>query len=154
MKDEFDGMEEPLERVVAAWRAEVECESPPPEIAAAVSRECRRSVAVRRRSRWVRVLAPAAGAAALGVAWLGWTGRNSGELIPPRASDAPFVALPYVVPPARFELTEVVRINVPVAELISLGLRLPYAPARRAEADVLIGQDGRARAVRVVSILD
>jgi len=36
MKDEFDGMEEPLERVVAAWRAEVECESPPPEIAAAV----------------------------------------------------------------------------------------------------------------------
>jgi hypothetical protein len=45
--------------------------------------------------------------------------------------------------------------ELPVAALIAAGLQLRTAdPGARAEADVVVGQDGRARAVRLISILE
>jgi hypothetical protein len=71
----------------------------------------------------------------------------------PADSDQPFVPIPYVLPPAPYERVEVVRMQVPVAALVAAGFRLQNADqGAQAEADVIVGQDGRARAVRLISI--
>jgi hypothetical protein len=57
-----------------------------------------------------------------------------------------------VIQPAEFERTEVVRMNVPVAELIAAGLQMQADPGGSVQADILLGQDRRARAVRLVPI--
>lgn len=73
----------------------------------------------------------------------------SGEI---RESEQPFVPIPYLAPPAPYERIEVVRMELPVAALIAAGLTVRTTdPGGRVEADVLVGQDGRARAVRLVS---
>jgi len=67
--------------------------------------------------------------------------------------EQPFVPIPYVMPLGPYERAEVVRMELPVSALISVGfpVRTPD-PAALAEADVVVGQDGRARAVRLISI--
>jgi len=67
------------------------------------------------------------------------------------ASEQPFIALPYVAPPAPYERTEVLRMDVQVAMLMTAGLEV-RAPAVEGvvRADVVVGQDGRALAVRLV----
>ncbi len=67
------------------------------------------------------------------------------------ASEQPFIALPYVAPPAPYERTEVLRMDVSVAMLMTAGLEV-RAPAVEGvvRADVIVGQDGRALAVRLV----
>jgi ferric-dicitrate binding protein FerR (iron transport regulator) len=70
---------------------------------------------------------------------------------PVEQSEAPFVPIPYLAPPAPYERIEVVRMQVPVAALIAAGVPVRTAdPGARVEADVMVGQDGRARAVRLV----
>ena len=63
-----------------------------------------------------------------------------------------FVDLPYVVPLAPYERAEVVRMNVSVAALEAAGLDV-HVPDTGATvlADVVLGQDGRAHAIRLVS---
>ena len=47
----------------------------------------------------------------------------------------------------------VVRMELPVAALISAGFPIQTAnTGAQAEADVVIGEDGRARAVRLISV--
>jgi hypothetical protein len=58
-----------------------------------------------------------------------------------------FLQIPYVVPPAPYERTEVVRMDVPVAALIAAGFRLDAPAADSISADVVVGQDGRPLAV-------
>jgi len=72
---------------------------------------------------------------------------------PAREPEEPFVPIPYVTPLGPYERAEVVRMELPVSALISVGfpVRTPD-PAALAEADVVVGQDGRARAVRLISI--
>jgi hypothetical protein len=68
-------------------------------------------------------------------------------------SEQPFVPIPYVAPLGAYERAEIVRMEVPVAALIAAGFPMRTAdPGARAEADVVVGQDGRARAVRLISI--
>jgi hypothetical protein len=68
-------------------------------------------------------------------------------------AEQPFTPIPYVLPPAPYERVEVVRMRVPIAALIAAGLTMRTAdPGAQVEADVLVGQDGRPRAVRLVSI--
>jgi hypothetical protein len=64
----------------------------------------------------------------------------------------PFLAMPYVAPLAPYERIEVVRRQVSVAELTAAGLevRVPDTGAT-VLADVVLGQDGRAHAIRLVS---
>ena len=68
-----------------------------------------------------------------------------------RATDEPFVSIPYVVRAASYERTQVIRTEVPVAALRSAGLAVQVRDTGAAvRADVLVGQDGRALAVRLV----
>jgi hypothetical protein len=68
-----------------------------------------------------------------------------------RQMEEPFVSIPYVVPAAAYERTQVIRMEVPVAALLSSGLAVQVRDAGASvPADVLVGQDGRALAVRVI----
>jgi hypothetical protein len=66
--------------------------------------------------------------------------------------EAPFIAIPYTLPLDPRERVDVVRMDMPVAALIAAGLPVGSAdPASHVRTDVLVGQDGRARAVRLVA---
>jgi hypothetical protein len=70
----------------------------------------------------------------------------------PVQEERPFVAIPYVAPLAPYERAEVVRMSVPVAALIAAGLQVGVVdPGAQVVADVVVGQDGRARALRLVT---
>ena len=70
---------------------------------------------------------------------------------PTGSKEEPFVAIPYVVPPAPYERTVVVRMDIPVAALPSAGITVQMADlGGTVPADVLLGQDGRALAIRLV----
>jgi hypothetical protein len=65
----------------------------------------------------------------------------------------PFVPIPYTVPLSPEERTSVVRMEIPVSWLISVGFNVGQLdPGAIVEADVLVSQDGRARAIRVLSV--
>ena len=137
-------MSEFEDRLRSAW---VDDNGPAPEVETAVLAEFDRVIRARRRSRWM--LGVAAVAAGLIVAWSGARGPQMEPVAP--TAEASFTALPYVIQPAMYESTEVVRMTVPVAELVAAGMRLEADPGAHVEADVMVGQDGRARAVRLIS---
>jgi hypothetical protein len=99
----------------------------------------------RPRVMWARRVAPGAAAAAL-VAVAAWWIKPG---VPRTPREQPFIAIPYVAPLAPYERSVVVRMDVPVAALIAAGfeVRVPDAAAA-IRADVLVGQDGRAHAIR------
>jgi hypothetical protein len=70
---------------------------------------------------------------------------------PYRPAEQAFVHVPYVAPPAPYERTELKRMELPVSTLIAAGLEV-HMPAfgGTVRADVLLGQDGRALAIRLV----
>ena len=112
---------------------------------------------MRRRKRG-RVWIAAAGAIAASFAavWL-MENRPAREPAASAAVEAEteqqFVPIPYVLPPEPYERVEVVRMRLPVAELIAAGFRMQTADlGAEAEADVIVGQDGRPRAIRLISI--
>jgi len=119
-----------------------------------------------RTNRRKRVLSwtIAAGAIAASVAMI-LSVKDQPQVIPPaptvavseepQESEQPFVQIPYVAQLATYERTQVVCMEVPVSALIAAGFQMRTAdPGAHAEADVVVGQDGRARAVRLVSISD
>jgi hypothetical protein len=64
-----------------------------------------------------------------------------------------FIAIPYTVPLSPEERATVVRMEIPVTALLAAGFRMAAAdPAATVQADVLVSQDGRARAIRPISI--
>jgi anti-sigma-K factor RskA len=69
-------------------------------------------------------------------------------------AEAPFVELPWIVPLSPGESASVVRMNLAVSALISAGLSIDADPTGSAAADVVVGMDGRAHAVRLVSVSD
>ena len=71
---------------------------------------------------------------------------------PAAKPEAPFIAIPYTLPLDPRERVDVVRMDMPVAALIAAGLPVGTVdPASHVRTDVLLGQDGRARAVRLVA---
>jgi hypothetical protein len=73
----------------------------------------------------------------------------------PRGDAAPFVAIPYTLPLDPREPAAIVRMEMPVTALAAVGLAVAVPdPAARAQADVLVGEDGRIRAIRLVSLSD
>jgi len=67
--------------------------------------------------------------------------------------EQPFYQIPFVAPPAPYERTEILRMELPVATLTAAGFDVqPYDPAATIPADVLVGQDGRPHAFRFVNI--
>jgi len=112
---------------------------------------------VKRRKRG-RVWIAAAGAIAASVTAV-WFARYRPveKPVAPTAleneTQQPFVPIPYVLPPDPYERVEVVRMKMPVAALVAAGFQMQTADqSAEAEADVMVGQDGRARAVRLISI--
>ena len=67
---------------------------------------------------------------------------------------AGFVALPEAAALPAFESGRIVRVEVPLASLPAYGLDLvPDATPTRVEADLLVGQDGLPRAIRLASTM-
>jgi hypothetical protein len=62
-----------------------------------------------------------------------------------------FYPIPYTSPLQPYERVLVVQTEVPVTELIAAGFRVPATdPSGSVPADVMVGQDGRPRAIRPV----
>ena len=61
-----------------------------------------------------------------------------------------FVIVPGAAALPPMESGSLIRMDVPVAELPSLGLTPPAAPVSAVKADFIVGQDGLTRAVRLV----
>jgi hypothetical protein len=96
------------------------------------------------RGRAVRIAVALAASVLIAALFLQWSA--------PVRPSAPFVAIPYVAPLAPYERTSVVRVNVPVAALVAAGFAVHGAdPGATLAADVIVGQDGRAHAVRLIS---
>jgi hypothetical protein len=94
-------------------------------------------------------------AAACGLLALGLTLTHKRQTTPLRedfAYSAPgFVALPYSQSGVPLESVVVIRVQMTPWELSSMGVAMPAVEsAARFKADVLVGQDGVARAVRLV----
>ena len=69
------------------------------------------------------------------------------------AEEQPFLTIPYTVPLAPEERATVSRMSIPVTALIAAGFKVQVSdPGAEVEADVLVSQDGRARAIRPVSL--
>jgi len=70
------------------------------------------------------------------------------------ADDAdPFVAIPYTVPIDPRERAVVMRMEMPVTALAAVGLTVAASdPSASAQTDVIVGEDGRIRAIRLLSI--
>lgn len=73
---------------------------------------------------------------------------------PPSAvQQPPFLTIPYTVPLAPEEPATVAQIEIPESALIAAGFHVqPSDPTALVKADVLIGQDGRVRAIRPISV--
>jgi hypothetical protein len=75
-------------------------------------------------------------------------GRERHRLVKP----AGFVELPGAAALPQFESGTIVRLELPVASLPAYGLEIPAAADERpVEADLLVGQDGLTRAIRLVA---
>jgi len=139
-----DDME--LSRALREWRV--------PEAPASLeTRVIARRDAVRRRRRSVGV---ALGSVLAGAAAVLLVVVRPSPL--PRAAtmavseEQPFVPVPNVLPLDSYETGRVLRMDLPVSALLDAGFSLPAAdPTAIVKADVLVGDDGRAHAVRLVS---
>ncbi|HWC97120.1 MAG TPA: hypothetical protein VG456_10230 [Candidatus Sulfopaludibacter sp.] len=66
---------------------------------------------------------------------------------------AQFLPIPYTIPLTPEDRASVVRMEIPVSALRAAGFQVQDAdPGAMVEADVLVSQDGRARAIRPISI--
>lgn len=108
----------------------------------------------RAKRRWAYIAGTAASLVAVLVLCLAlWHGRR----VPPGASSAAFdqasgfVMLPYGQSGVPMEQPVIVRIDIPVSELGAMGVPVnPHGGKEMIRADLLVGQDGVARAVRFV----
>ena len=62
-----------------------------------------------------------------------------------------FMALPVASGLPALESGVIVRIELPVAALPRYGVAIPDTPKREVQADLLVGQDGQPRAIRVIN---
>ncbi len=118
----------------------------PPELEAKVMAAFDARHQPRARYRWW-LPAAAALAASLALATFLW----HRPAVAPTPPQLPFVAIPYVAPPAPYERTSVMRMDVPLAALVAAGLEVGTTNSGGlVRADVLVGQDGRPLAIRLV----
>lgn len=79
--------------------------------------------------------------------------KHSAAPVPATEESEPFLPIPFTVPLGPYERTTVMRMDIPVAALIAAGFSVPVSdPGSVVEADVLVSEDGRARAIRPLSI--
>ncbi len=126
---------------------------------ASVAIEVRLRAECRERRRWrVRQASIGIGIAACVLMALGWQWQSIRQPKQSKAVSttmlqtpnyAGFVALPYAQSDVPMEQAFIVRVNLQPADIAALGLPSSWRiGTRRRRADLLIGQDGIARAVR------
>ena len=78
--------------------------------------------------------------------------RSRQRALPAVVRPVGFVALPGAAGLPDFESGEIVRVEIPLTSLPTYGIEiLPDAQGSPVEADLLVGQDGQARAIRLVT---
>jgi hypothetical protein len=78
--------------------------------------------------------------------------RSRQRALPAVVRPVGFVALPGAAGLPDFESGEIVRMEIPLTSLPAYGIEiLPDAQGSPVEADLLVGQDGQARAIRLVT---
>jgi hypothetical protein len=83
--------------------------------------------------------------------------RRSAAAVRPTPNPQPvqpagFTAIPSAAGLPEFESGEIVRLDVPVTSLPNYGVEMPAdAPSSSIQADLLVGQDGQPRAIRLVT---
>ena len=78
--------------------------------------------------------------------------RSRQRALPAVVRPVGFIALPGAAGLPDFESGEIVRIEIPLTSLPTYGIEiLPDAQGSPVEADLLVGQDGQARAIRLVA---
>lgn len=95
---------------------------------------------------------PAAAAILLGLAAGVLTPSPEPVPAPPVRASNPFVLLDFSRPITPTDVGRMVRVSLPGSAPAMLGL--PAAGARRVEADILLGEDGSARAIRFIDYND
>ena len=106
----------------------------------------------RTSSRWSLATAAVLAAAIVGLNWLTMlnTPRVESATTEPAFDMTGFVPWPGAETRPRFESGSLVRVDLPVSALIALGLTVPSSTISVVQAEIVVGQDGFARAVRVV----
>ncbi len=142
-----------MDRELNAWGARTAREDPPhagerERLAVRLGQD-----EIRRRIPWVGIAVVAAAAAAglVLAAIVPRVGDPAGKRTVDRAE---FVEIPYLAPLDPRENVTIVRMDIRVAALLAAGYRIVADPEAIVSADVLVGEDGRARAVRVISDVD
>lgn len=135
------------ENLVSALRvlAASETAGPPAALEAKLIKAAQLVKAMRRRRviSWPLALEVLAAAAVLSIALYS---RSA-----PAVADG-FIAVPYSTPIGPYERADLVRVNVPVSALAQWGLSISALnPNQRVEAEVVLGEDGLARAFRLTS---
>lgn len=131
-------------------------EAAPQQAGPAVQQQLLARFRKRRNARRLRgYLAGAAGVLALvlGLYVAPWHHGNTSRAASPVPADVPsgFIALPYAQSGVPMEQAVIVRVNIPISELNGLGVTVtPPITRQTVRADLLIAQDGVARAVRFV----
>jgi hypothetical protein len=102
-----------------------------------------------------KVAALALIAAGLYLVWADRTRTRASQeqaaAIAPVNQRSEFIALPYAQSEVPLEQPVIVRVQIPVSELSGMGMPFASVSAReKVKADLLVGQDGVARAVRLV----
>ena len=139
--------------LVALRRAEA-CMETPPHVEAAVlaawDKEHAHRAARPPRSLWRDVAAVAAAITiAIGLAQLGQQLQRATQRAPERSRDSRTLLL-VGEPILQGEPVRMVRMRVPAATLTGLGVRpVTGTPGEHVDVDVIVGEDGVARAIRV-----
>ena len=138
------------QRALSAAMASLAAEPAPPaeQFQARVMAEFDKVQPARRPMlRWVLAGALAA-SVILGAVW-----SSRSVPAPVAVSEPGFVPIPYTVPLSPEEPATVWRMEIPVSRLRAVGYRVQASdPGAVVEADVLVGQDGRAHAIRPLTI--
>ena len=141
---------------LVAWGQSLERANPPaPEAREQLAATMDRLSIRQRRVRWMPIAA-AALAAGLALTIIAFhrapptvSGKGGGK-----SEASSFVGIPYLPPLDPRENATIVRMDIQVATLIAAGYSVAAEPGAIVSADVLVGEDGRVHAVRVLSDIE
>jgi hypothetical protein len=107
-----------------------------------------------RRVRWMPIAAAALAAGLAVIIIVPHRARPHAENSDANREVSSFVGIPYLPPLDPRENATIVRMDIQVATLIAAGYRVAAEPGAIVPAEVLVGEDGRAHAVRVLSDIE
>jgi hypothetical protein len=121
-----------------------------PHVEQVVLAAARPSASRRKPQPWAKLLPLAAGLVLMTGAAL-WTARMVPPAPPSPIEPAGFVALPEAAGLPQIESANIVRVSLPVAALPAYGVAVTDLKTESVEAELLVAQDGQARAIRLVT---